>query len=206
MARLLITGARAPVALELARNFNQFGHYVIMTDSLTYPLARNTNAVDCFYVIPSPRDNIEEFKYTLINILQQEKIEYLIPTCEEVFYLAFIKNDITPICRILCPDFSLISKLHSKIEILSLASDMGILLPDTAIVDKKNIAVINNIDQVVVKREFCRFGVDVLLNPTVQTATAMIAEQDSRFLLQKKLSVQNIALMLLPVMVRYLRL
>lgn len=41
MVSFLITGARAPVALELARNFYSHGHRVILADSLTYPLARN---------------------------------------------------------------------------------------------------------------------------------------------------------------------
>ena len=186
MARLLVSGARAPVALELARNLHRNNHYIIMVDSLSYPLARNTQAVNGFYKIPSPRGNIEIFKRKLLQIIQQECIEYFLPTCEEVFYLSLIKKDLETVCVVLCPDFEFISKLHSKMTILDLCVDMGIRIPTTHILDKKNLNIVDTLEKVVVKKEFSRFGTGVLLNPTRETLNAMISKNNGRFLLQEK--------------------
>ncbi|VAW68026.1 hypothetical protein MNBD_GAMMA10-788, partial [hydrothermal vent metagenome] len=166
MAKLLLTGARAPAALELARNLHRHGHQVIIVDSLVYPLARNSKAIDRFYKIPGPKENIKKFKKKLLLIIQQEKIDYLIPTCEEIFYISFLKSELEKCCQVLCPDFDLIIKLHSKIKILDLCADKGVGIPSTQIIEKSNLEKLAEINGVIAKKEFCRFGTDVLLSPT----------------------------------------
>ncbi|MCW8933970.1 MAG: ATP-grasp domain-containing protein [Gammaproteobacteria bacterium] len=187
MAKLLITGARAPVALELARNLHGHGHQVIMVDSLLYPLARNSKAINQFYKIPGPRENLEGFRKNLLLIIQQENVDYLIPTCEEIFYISFIKNELDRFCQIICPDFDLITKFHSKIEILNLCTNKGVGIPSTKIVDKSNLKEFSEIKNIIVKKEFCRFGTDVLLNPTRKMIKDAVDKNDGRILLQEKI-------------------
>lgn len=187
MAKLLLTGARSPVALELARNLHRHGHQVVVVDSLEYPLARNSKSISRFYRIPSPRDNIANFKIRLISILKQEKVDYLIPTCEEVFYISSIQTDLETICPVLCSNFDFISRLHSKIEILSLCKDMNVALPHTQAIDKSNLETIVSFDKKIVKKEFCRFGTDVILNPTRKSVEDLVINSDGRFLLQEKI-------------------
>ena len=40
MKRILLTGARAPVTLDLVRHFHRAGHEVYVADSIYLPLAR----------------------------------------------------------------------------------------------------------------------------------------------------------------------
>jgi short-subunit dehydrogenase involved in D-alanine esterification of teichoic acids len=49
---ILITGVRAPIALETSRSFAQFGHQVIVADSQYLTIARWSNTVRKYYKLP----------------------------------------------------------------------------------------------------------------------------------------------------------
>ncbi|WP_439148039.1 hypothetical protein [Vibrio sp.] len=199
MKSFLITGARAPVALEIARNLKFHEHKVIMADSIRYPLAKNSYCVDAFYVLPSPKDGIEGYLEALIEIILIRKIQYLIPTCEEVFYISSIRESLAHYCQVICPEFSLIKKLHSKYEILTACEGFPIRLPNTTLIN--DMALIDDTIQVnnhkklqssqlkncIVKREFCRFGTDVLLQPSINSVHRMQTKASGRLLLQEKI-------------------
>lgn len=51
---ILITGGRAPVALELARLFKAAGHRVYAAESAKYHLCRVSSAVEASFRVPSP--------------------------------------------------------------------------------------------------------------------------------------------------------
>ena len=103
MAKFLITGARAPVALELARNLSKDGHTVYIADSLRFPLARCSNFVKKIFRIAAPRLSLSQFKNDLQKIIKDYNIDLLIPTCEEVFYISAIKSSLECITRsLLC--------------------------------------------------------------------------------------------------------
>ena len=48
---ILVTGARAPSALHLARIFHSAGHRVILADTLRYPMSRATRMKDAYVAI-----------------------------------------------------------------------------------------------------------------------------------------------------------
>lgn len=227
MTNILISGARAPVALELARNIHVHRkphtqeNKIILVDSLRFPLARNTRAVTRFYRIPSPKKispqkislkktnsketdnlstkhNIQAFQTSLIQIIKQEKIDLFIPTCEEVFFVAAIKPKLEQYCQVFCPDFDLIKKLHSKADILTLCEGLPVSIPKTHLLSASELCHFKQaFHHFVLKKEFCRFGTGVVLEPTQKKVTQLIRatpsqEQASRFLLQEKLVGQEL--------------
>lgn len=187
MKRFLITCARAPVSLELARNLAKHGHQVFMTDSLRFPLAKNSRSLTQFIISPSPRNNIENYQAALLDIIKTHRIDYLLPMCEESFYIAKIKDTLTPHCDVLCPDFNLMHQLHSKYDILSLCQDTGITLPQTETLDFSREITAETLEGTIVKREFCRFGTDVLLSPTPKNVQHLNDTAPGRILKQEKL-------------------
>lgn len=112
MQKILITGARAPIALELARSFAAHNTVVIMADSLRLTIARWSNCVAKYYFLPSPRFYIQDFIFALQNIIEKEKITHLIPTCEEAIYIACHKEKFN--CKVWTCDKDLILNLHQK--------------------------------------------------------------------------------------------
>ena len=88
MNRVLITGGRAPVALDLARHFAAAGAEVFVADSAPCFLARASKAVRRGFRVPPPRQAPQAFAKAIGSIVRREKIELIVPTCEEVFFVA----------------------------------------------------------------------------------------------------------------------
>ena len=60
MARVLISGARAPIALELVRNLARHEHSVFTADSLRYPLAKKSRFnTEHFTVAPAKQQFLQ---------------------------------------------------------------------------------------------------------------------------------------------------
>ncbi|WP_428243344.1 hypothetical protein [Gynuella sp.] len=188
MSRLLITGARAPAALEIARNLHQHGHVVFAADSLRFPLAANSRAVSAYHMIPAPRDGITAYTQALLEIIQREHIDYLIPTCEEIFYIAFIRETLNPYCHVCCGDFDLLSRLHSKLEVLDLCNALPVQIPATRVIEDISMMTDRALANRVVKSEFCRFGTGVLLHPTNRQLRQLHHHRHGRLLWQQKLT------------------
>ncbi len=188
MCKLLLTGARAPVTLDLARNLHKFNHTVYVADCWKFPIARHTNTVSGAYELISPRENLTKFKSQLIHIIRENNIDFLVPTCEEVFYIARIKNELSQYCKVICPDFDLISQLHSKRHILTLAEGCGVGIPITAVFTRDDInEVNNNLNNYIIKREYGRFGVSVWCNLT-EDLIDELSHSDQTLLLQQKIA------------------
>lgn len=81
----MILGARAPACLEWARAFAGAGWHVTVADSLSWPLARSSRSAHAFLRLPEPRRDVNAWIKALLKAIQAEKIDLVLPTCEEVF-------------------------------------------------------------------------------------------------------------------------
>ncbi|WP_018751777.1 ATP-grasp domain-containing protein [Paenibacillus sanguinis] len=133
--RILITGGRAPVALELARLLHRAGHTVYVAESLDYYLCRSSNVVEGSAVLPAPRPHTQAFLAELERLVIQWRIDLLIPTCEEIFYVAQGLKQLRPFCRVLCPELAVLHRLHHKAEFIHWAAELGFQVPATALLE-----------------------------------------------------------------------
>ena len=85
---ILITSSRAPVALELIRIFGRAGHRVYATDTLRWTVGSHSRYLAQHIVTPPPRYNSAGFAAALLQIIERAQIDWLIPTSEEVFFVA----------------------------------------------------------------------------------------------------------------------
>lgn len=131
--RILITGGRAPVALELARLLHHAGHTVYAAENLEYYLCRNSNAVEDTAALPAPRQSAQAFLEELERLVIRWRIDLLIPTCEEAFYVAQGLDRLRPLCRVLCPELAVLHRLHHKAEFIHWAAELGFPVPATAL-------------------------------------------------------------------------
>ncbi len=167
----LLTGARAPVTLDLARALSRAGHRVIGAESLDHALSRRSNAFAAFYQVPAPNAGPEAFRSAVRRVLEQENVEVLVPTCEEVFHLAplrgELKKDSSRSVLFWSDDPATLSRLHSKIEFNTLALTAGLTVPFTfrATTLEELRSAIDAIggDRVVLKPEFSRFATRTLI-------------------------------------------
>jgi len=89
---VLITGARAPVALDIARSFAAAGFAVHMADSVTARIARWSRVPKRVHRLPPPRGDPAAFAEAVAALVAAVDPLLIVPTCEEVFHLAALGN------------------------------------------------------------------------------------------------------------------
>lgn len=182
--RVLILGGRAPVALDHARRFAAQGWTVYVADSIPCRISGWSRSVTRTIRLPSPRDALASFALSLAKIIESERIDLVLPTCEEVFYLGRIRHLLPVSCNVFVAPFEQLSELHSKWRFLQLASSSarfasgaariasgaeegcGVDVPVSERVSDLNAAREWAAGRpVVLKPEFSRFGVHVRIYP-----------------------------------------
>lgn len=165
---ILITGGRAPVALELARLFKAAGHRVFVAESAEYHLCRVSSAVEASFLVPSPRHQPQAYIQRLAGLTEELNINCLIPTCEEIFYIAAGLEHITG-CRVLAPCREILARLHHKGEFIDWVRSLGFAVPETTLISSaaewhrtQEIAAAEGKQQVY-KPAFSRFASKVIL-------------------------------------------
>ena len=164
--RVLILGGRAPVALDHARRFAAHGWTAYVGDSLPARLSTWSRSVVKAIRLPPPRHALEAFATELDSVIARERIDLLLPTCEEVFFVSRVRSRLPAACNVFAPAFEQMRGLHSKWSFLSLARECGIDAPESALVrDIDTAREWTGGRAVVLKPEFSRFGVHVRTYP-----------------------------------------
>ena len=160
---VLITGARAPIALELARSFGAAGHRVIVADCQRLTVARWSRFVDKYILLPSPARQTMDFVSELRRVIIAEKIDHLIPTCEEAFYISRHKDKLS--CFVWAAPFALMNQLHSKWAFIQMAKPF-FAVPQTKLAT--DFQDWGNCHMFVFKKIYSRFGLGVIIGGTEQ--------------------------------------
>ncbi|HWS83129.1 MAG TPA: hypothetical protein VN207_02610 [Ktedonobacteraceae bacterium] len=162
---ILLTGGRAFVTLDLARQFARHGHRVVVAESVFIHLCRYSRCVKKNYLVPRPNTDPTAYIDTLLDIIQQEKIDQLIPTCEEIFFIAQGLDRIREHCSVFVASLEQMQRLHSKWDFIQCASRHGLLVPDTHLLtshDDLEQFLANNHRPFVLKPVYSRFATKVI--------------------------------------------
>lgn len=172
---VLILGARAPACLEWARAFAASGWTVSVGDSLAWPLARASRAVHHFIRLPEPRSNPQAWVDALARRIRQDGIDLLLPTCEEVFYLAHGLPQLAPLCRVLTSDFELLHRLHHKGRFAGMTRGWSVEAPETRLLQRSEDAkaLASESRDWVFKPAYSRFASRTLIRPDVSAVRAL---------------------------------
>lgn len=165
--RVLILGARAPACLEWARAFNEAGWAVNVADSLGQPLSRFSRSVHDFVRLPEPRRDPAGWVEALARVIKARRIDLLLPTCEEVFYLAHGLEHLRSLCRVLTSDFALLHRLHHKGQFAAMIQGWALSTPETRLLTDQQavLALSTQTAQWVFKPAYSRFASQTLIRP-----------------------------------------
>ena len=170
---VLILGARAPACLEWARAFDEAGWTVSVGDSLSQPLSRFSRSAQHFVRLPEPRNDPTAWVEALATAIETQRINLLLPTCEEVFYLAHGLERLTPLCRVLTSDFALLHRVHHKGHFAAMTHDWALATPETHLLTDRQalLALADEAEQWVFKPAYSRFASQTLIRPYAQQLT-----------------------------------
>lgn len=98
-------------------------------------MCRFSNAVDARYRIPSPRFQKAAYIQALLKIIQESRVDFLIPTWEDVLYISAHLDQLSEHCEVFASAFELIHRLHNKWLFNNLARTLGFDTPVSHLID-----------------------------------------------------------------------
>lgn len=194
MTRVLVTGTRAPVALHLVRLMAGAGHHVLMADSLPCPMAEASRMHQGFHLLPSPRFQPEGFGAALGALIRREEVALVLPTCEEVFYLAQFWQQDRPPARLFAPPLPLLAEVHDKHRFIELCAGLGLAVPPTRLVTSPaDLAALRPVaGDLVFKPVWSRFASQVLIRPEAKALDRITPTKAAPWVAQDYLAGQEI--------------
>lgn len=165
--RILFTGGRSPATLALLRLFGQEGHHCYVAESLQPNLAGHSRFCSGNFTVPPPRQEPQAFVSGLKEILKREKIDWLIPTCEESFYVSRFQRELQAEgCQVFSASSDLMTHLHSKYQFNQLLRTLKLPAPLSERLESPEAlkAQLSEWQHYVLKPEFSRFASRVLIH------------------------------------------
>jgi glutathione synthase/RimK-type ligase-like ATP-grasp enzyme len=192
---IVVTGARAPAALHLARVFHSAGHRVILADTFRYPMSRATRMKHGYVRLPPPRDEFSAYAEGIEALVRREAPDLIVPTCEEVFFLAAIRDLRKIRIPVFAPQFDLLARVHNKADFAEIAGGLGADPPATArLVCRDDLAKLSiPLGELVFKPAWSRFGSRVLVKPSEATIARLSPTADDPWIAQAYLPGEEIS-------------
>ena len=171
---ILLTGGRAPATLELARAFHRAGHTVFMAESLRGHLSQPSAAVKANFVVPAPRQNKEAFLIALKHIIVENKIDILIPTCEEIFYVSMGRDELP--CTVFAEPIKKLNVFHNKWSFVVNAIGIDLYAPETILIANQDdvLHAYAHWRALILKPVYSRFAARTLIMPPLQKALSTL--------------------------------
>ena len=163
--RVLLTSPRAPVTLDLARRFSGSGHEVFVCDPLRFGCGTFSRHVRQAFHAPRPSDSGEQYVSALQGIVETHRIDYLVPTCEEIFYIAKHRPRIE--CQVFVDDFDKLHRLHNKWTFSQQGSNTAASIPETRLLQSQSDVqqLADQSQHFVFKPAYSRFASESLIRP-----------------------------------------
>jgi glutathione synthase/RimK-type ligase-like ATP-grasp enzyme len=168
--RVLVTGARAPAALDIARSLKAAGFEVHMADCVPARIARWSCAPAAVYRHVSPVHRPADFAQDILRLIDRIDPIAVVPTCEEVFHLAALAEAGGWSHKLIAPPFETLAALHHKGRFAALCDELGLPVPNTTVVTDSAGLMHEALDaDVVAKPAWSRFGSQALIGPDATT-------------------------------------
>lgn len=185
---VLITGARAPVAQDLARALRAAGAMVRLADSVTPFAARALRPAFPVHRLPGPLHDFAGFSKGLAQLVKRIDPVRIIPTCEEVFWLAEAAARDGYANRLFAPGLAELRRLHSKQDFVALLARLGLRHPQTLVFDQPftEADLPFALEDAVLKPEFSRFATHTLIAPSRARLRALRPTPQARWVAQRR--------------------
>ena len=193
--RLVITGARAPAALDIARSLRAAGFEVHMADCVPARIARWSCAPTAVHRHASPVREPARFAADMRGLLDRLDLTAVIPTCEEVFHLSALAEADGWSSRVIAPPMDRLTRLHHKGQFADLCQTLGLSVPNsTTATDADALMMQATRGQVVVKPAWSRFGSRTLIEPTPQQLALVSPSPDQPWIVQNRVRGEEVSL------------
>lgn len=164
--RVLVTTSRMPFTLDLIRKLGKQGHEVHASDTFRTAPGSHSTYLAGRHLTASPRYATQAFLDDVADILDEHRIELLLPSFEEVFYIARNLERLRRDVEVFASPFDVLLRLHDKDRMRRLASELGIRVPETIVAESDGDlqAATRHFGSYFARPVFSRGGVQLLTN------------------------------------------
>ncbi len=131
MTTVLLTLGRLPKALDLARGFARIGCRVIVAEPFPRHLAGASNCVARNYVVPAPNDDREAYLASLLKIIMDEAVDWVIPVSEETVHAAYLRDRLPLNVTLFTMPPDRVLALYDKRRFIEVGQEYGVAVPET---------------------------------------------------------------------------
>ena len=190
--RVLVTGARAAAALDIARDFVAAGWEVHMADSVTARMARWSSIPATHHRFPPPRQERARFRYAIRELVDRHRMDLVVPACEEVFHLAALKQDLGE--RLFAPNLARLRQLHDKLAFTRAAEGWGLPVPESHPVETGGdlARYLPESHEWVLKPRFGRFGDQTLVGPDAARLEKLASRLEGGWMAQRRITGEEV--------------
>lgn len=186
---VLLLGARAPAALEWARAFAACGWTVHAADSLSWTVTRASRAVTHYHRLPEPRYHTQQWLSSIAELVRTHEIDWLIPTCEEVFYLGHgLEHSLSGLrCHVAAMSLTHLRRWHDKFQFARMTESWEVAAPETHLLESPERArdFLGRGKEWVFKPVFSRFATDTLVQPNDARISAIHPNPERAWVAQR---------------------
>ncbi|MFO7882523.1 MAG: ATP-grasp domain-containing protein [Kosmotogaceae bacterium] len=133
MAKILVTAARTMYGLNTIRILSAENHEVYAADSIKSNGGAFSKYVKKSIVYPEVSKDSRLFVEALLDFVEKENIEYIIPSFEEAYVISFYKEKFRNKVEMLIEDYEKLMLLHDKYIMTQLSKHLGIHVPRTVL-------------------------------------------------------------------------
>ena len=184
--RILLTGARAPATLELARLCARAGHEVHVADTHRWHVCRGSRWLTGCHQLPAPRDSHAVYARSLQMLIDRYSIDTIVPTCEEIFHLSAIRGDLS--VRVVCESLDRLAPLHDKWRFVAACEAAQVAAPRTHLLSTDTDAAALPEGAYVLKPRYSRFATRVHRWRTSTALPSRVNATTSQWIAQEQLS------------------
>jgi len=187
--RVLITGARAAAALDLARDFAAAGFEPHLADCTQARIARWSNVPAAVHHYAAPARDPAGFRADIARLVESIAPRLVIPTCEEVFHLA--APALAPVldAPVFAPPLPLLRRLHDKHAFAAACRAWDLPVPESVLLESRADLVALDAPGAgwVLKPPFSRFGESAIIGPTATQIARLSPTPEAPLLAQRRI-------------------
>jgi predicted ATP-grasp superfamily ATP-dependent carboligase len=140
--RILVTDGDNRATLAIVRSLGQKGHHVVVGERRTPSLAQASCHCAGRVVYPDPFTNEIGFTNQLLQEIADRQIDVLLPVADVTTALvAHRREDFERVCRLPLADEIAIGRAADKVDVVKLASTLGVPVPHSVFVEHAGEAV-----------------------------------------------------------------
>ncbi|MGV9857374.1 ATP-grasp domain-containing protein [Gordonia sp. NPDC003425] len=166
---VLATTSRMPFAVDEIHKLGVTGRTVIASDTFRAAPGSHSRGAAKHVTVPAPTQETEAFIDAVIDIIDTDKVTWLLPMFEEVFYLAYHRDRLTAghdDLELFFPPFDVLRQVHDKVTFAELCRTLGLPVAEsiTATTQDELRAATEHWDHWFARAAFGRGGLDIITN------------------------------------------